>query len=62
VRQTKGRDSAMLVRGVDAYGNFDLEPRPQRDLGEAELAAHADAIDRKVAVLYQGTGKKELPA
>jgi chlorinating enzyme len=61
VRQTKGRDSAMLVRGVDRYGHFDPEPRPKQDLGEAELAAHAVAIDRKVAVLYEGTGKKELP-
>jgi ectoine hydroxylase-related dioxygenase (phytanoyl-CoA dioxygenase family) len=61
VRQTKGRDSAMLVRGVDRYGHFDPEPRPKQDLGEAELAAHAEAIDRKVAVLYEGTGKKELP-
>ena len=62
VRQTQGRDSAMLVRGTDRYGHFDPEPRPQRDLGEAELRAHADAIERKVAVLYRGTGKNELPA
>ena len=62
VRQTKNRDSAMLVRGVDEFRHFDLEPRPQRDLGEAELAAHADAVDRKVAVLYQGTNKNQLPA
>jgi non-heme Fe2+,alpha-ketoglutarate-dependent halogenase len=62
VRQTKIRDSAMLVRGVDEHGHFDLEPRPQRDLGEAEQRAHADAVERKVAVFYQGTGKKELPA
>ena len=62
VRQTKNRDSAMLVRGVDEFRHFDLEPRPQRDLGEAELAAHADAVERKVAVLYQGTNKNQLPA
>jgi len=62
VRQTKQRDSAMLVRGVDAFGNFDLEPRPQRDLDEAALAAHADAVKRKVAVMYEGTGKKEFRA
>ena len=30
VRQTKVRDSAMLVRGVDTYGHFDHEPRPRR--------------------------------
>ena len=62
VRQTKGRDSAMLVRGIDRHGHFDLEPRPRRDLGEAERRAHAAAVERKVQVLYQGTGKSELPA
>jgi ectoine hydroxylase-related dioxygenase (phytanoyl-CoA dioxygenase family) len=62
VRQTKGRDSAMLVRGVDDHGNFDPEPRPRRDLGESELRAHAEAVDRKVRVLYRGTGKTQLPA
>jgi ectoine hydroxylase-related dioxygenase (phytanoyl-CoA dioxygenase family) len=62
VRQTKGRDSAMLVRGTDCHGNFDLEPRPREDLGEAELRAHAAAVERKVAVLYQGTSKLDLPA
>ena len=60
VRQTKLRDSAMLVRGVDRYGHFDLEPRPQRDLDEAAVRAHADAVERKVAVFYEGTGKAEM--
>jgi non-heme Fe2+,alpha-ketoglutarate-dependent halogenase len=60
VRQTKNRDSAMLVRGVDRYGHFDLEPRPERDLDEAALRAHAEAVERKVAVFYEGTGKTEL--
>ena len=62
VRQTKGRDSAMLVRGVDRHGHFDLEPRPRRDLGEDELRAHDAAVARKVAVLYQGAEKNDLPA
>jgi ectoine hydroxylase-related dioxygenase (phytanoyl-CoA dioxygenase family) len=60
VRQTRQRDSAMLVRGVDDFGHFDLEPRPRRDLDEAALAAHADAVKRKVAVMYEGTSKKEF--
>ena len=47
VRQTVGvRESAMLVRGIDEYGHFDLEPRPQADFDEAALAAHADATAR----------------
>ena len=62
VRQTKLRDSAMLVRGVDRHGHFDLEPRPQRDMDEAALRAHAEAVDRKVAVLLQGAAKTELRA
>lgn len=62
VRQTKGRDSAMLVRGKDRHGHFDLEPRPVRDLGEEELRAHEAAVDRKVAVFYEGTHKTELNA
>jgi len=62
VRQTKLRDSAMLCRGVDRHGNFDLEPRPVRDMDEAALAAHANAVDRKVAVLFEGSARSDLPA
>jgi len=62
VRQTKGRDSARLCRGEDRHGHFDLEPRPKRDLGEDELRAHAAAVERKVAVLLQGSQKTDLPA
>jgi len=62
VRQTKVRDSAMLVRGVDSYKNFDPEPRPHADVDEAALAAHHDAMDRQVRALYQGTDKKEFRA
>ena len=62
VRQTKRRDSAMLCRGVDAYGNFDPEPRPQQDMDHAAIAAHTDAVDRKVAVLLEGAARKELRA
>ena len=54
VRQTKVRDSAMLVRGVDEYHHFDDEPRPVADLDEAALAAHADSVSRQVKALYQG--------
>src|SRR3954452_6782783 len=40
------RLSAMLVRGVDHYGHFDDEPRPQTDYGPAERAFHAEAVAR----------------
>jgi non-haem Fe2+, alpha-ketoglutarate-dependent halogenase len=62
VRQTKVRDSAMLVRGVDKYHHFDDEPRPVADLDEAALAAHADSVSRQVEALYQGTEKTAFRA
>ena len=31
----------MLVRGVDAFGHFDLEPAPTGDLDDAAQAAFA---------------------
>ncbi|MGE0735400.1 MAG: phytanoyl-CoA dioxygenase family protein [Alphaproteobacteria bacterium] len=60
VRQVKVRDSALLVRGVDTYGNFDPEPDPKSDLDAAALAAHADALERNVKTLYSGTDKTEM--
>ena len=62
VRQTKVRDSAMLVRGSDKYHHFDYEPRPRADLDQGALAAHADAVSRQVKALYQGTDKQEFRA
>ena len=47
VKQTAGvRESAMVVRGIDEYRNFDPEPRPQADFDDAALAAHTDAVRR----------------
>lgn len=37
------KDSVQLVRGVDRYGHFNLEPRPQRDLDPADVARHQQA-------------------
>jgi ectoine hydroxylase-related dioxygenase (phytanoyl-CoA dioxygenase family) len=62
VKQLKTRDSATLVRGIDRYHHFDLEPRPKRDLDDAALAAHADAVGRQVKALYAGTDKQEFRA
>jgi ectoine hydroxylase-related dioxygenase (phytanoyl-CoA dioxygenase family) len=62
VRQTKLRDSAILVRGVDNYHHFDYEARPQSDLDDAALAAHAQAMDRQVKALYQGTDRQAFRA
>ena len=57
VRQTKLRDSAQLARGIDEYGHFDWEPRPKADLDPDALAAHANAVDRQLKALHQGTDK-----
>jgi len=62
VRQLKVRDSAMLVRGVDGHGFYDWEPEPEADLSRAALAAHADAVRRQVAALYEGTEKTAFRA
>jgi non-haem Fe2+, alpha-ketoglutarate-dependent halogenase len=62
VRQTKVRDSAILVRGTDEFHHFDYEERPRSDLDQGALAAHADAIARQVTALYQGTGKTAFRA
>jgi hypothetical protein len=62
VRQLKVRDSAMLVRGRDTHGNFDLEPEPRADFDAAARAAHADAVERSVKALYQGTDRTEYRA
>ncbi len=42
VRQTVGeRDFATLVRGVDTYGHFEPEQRPDADMSEAARTFHA---------------------
>ena len=62
VRQTKVRDAAVLVRGVDDYGHFDLLHGPKVDLDEAALATHEDSTNRLIAAVYDGTDKTELRA
>jgi len=58
VRQTVGpRDSAMLVRGSDAYGHFQPERRPESDLAPAALAHHSEVTRQVASVLMRGTAK-----
>ena len=45
-RQLGARDSAMLVRGTDHYGHFDLETGPQQDFDDAAIARFKNAIVR----------------
>ncbi len=63
VRQVAGaRDSATLVRGTDAHGNFEHEPRPAADRDPAALAAHAAVVGAQAKVLYRGTGQEHFRA
>ena len=56
VRQIAGAaDSATLVRGRDAHGNFEPEPRPRRDLEPDMVAFHQAITDRQAKILYRGT-------
>ncbi len=58
VRQTAGpRESAMLVRGRDAFGHFDLEPPPEADMHPDAVARHAAIVDRQLKILYAGAAK-----
>ncbi len=41
----KVKAPAMLVRGVDAFGHFDLEPAPSGDLDDAAQAAFARSYE-----------------
>ncbi|MDZ7840156.1 MAG: phytanoyl-CoA dioxygenase family protein [Gammaproteobacteria bacterium] len=60
VRQVKLRDSAMLVRGKDDYGHFDWEQEPADDADAAAIESHKAAMDRQVAVYYEGTDRTEM--
>lgn len=55
-------DSAALVRGVDEYGHFRLEPRPERDMDPALVAMQAEAAQRQAQILYSGTGRPTFRA
>ncbi|MFN0316241.1 MAG: phytanoyl-CoA dioxygenase family protein [Burkholderiales bacterium] len=58
VKQTAGpRDTAMLVRGVDAYHHFEYEPRPKADMHPEAVAYHRRVVEETNQILYRGTGK-----
>jgi len=55
VKQIAGEDSATLVRGVDEHHNFELEPRPTRDMDPAFVKLHKEIAERNARILYRGT-------
>jgi len=56
VRQTAGMvDSALLVRGVDGFGYFHPEERPDADLSPSAIAHHAEVTSAASRILMRGT-------
>ena len=58
VKQLEGNDSATLVRGVDTYHHFELEPKPERDMDPEFVALHQKIAERNAQILYRGTSVK----
>lgn len=54
-RMERFRESAMLLRGVDRFGNFDPEPRPDGEFTEAAVAAWKRVVDARAARLFDGS-------
>jgi len=58
VRQIAGsHDWATLVRGVDRFGNFELEQRPDADMSESAQAYHASVVGGHSKILMRDTGR-----
>jgi ectoine hydroxylase-related dioxygenase (phytanoyl-CoA dioxygenase family) len=55
VEQRMHRDSAMLVRGVDNYRNYDDEPRPRVEFGPEELAAWQRVVQKRARNVFVGS-------
>jgi len=52
------RNSASLVRGVDEFGHFDHEPRPESEFHPDAVARHAAFLDRHLSIQYAGAMKR----
>lgn len=58
VRQVAGsHDTATLVRGVDAFHNFEHERRPDADMSPEAVAYHAAVTGAHAQILMRGTGQ-----
>ena len=59
VRQATGvPDSALLVRGEDRYGNFEVERSPLADMHPDAVALHSRITEAREGFLYTGTEKR----
>lgn len=58
LRQASGaKDSATLVRGVDAFGHFDVEPVPREDYDPEALAYHARMLEWQAQLRFAGAAR-----
>ena len=48
------RESAMLVRGVDRFRHFDVDPRPAEEMSPAAREAWRRKVEVQAEVLYRG--------
>jgi non-haem Fe2+, alpha-ketoglutarate-dependent halogenase len=51
------KDTATLVRGIDTYGHFDLEPRPAFDFAPEAVHWHAENSERLAKITNLGAEK-----
>ncbi len=49
------RQSAMLMRGIDTYGNFDDEPRPDGEFTGASLASWQRVVDARAKLIFENS-------
>ena len=54
-QQYSEQDSAALVRGVDNYQHFELEPEPRYDFDPVAVAFHKESEEIRRQILYHGT-------
>lgn len=47
------RQSALLVRGTDTYGNFDDEPRPDGEWSERAVADWSDVVNKRARLIFE---------
>jgi len=52
-RPPRHRQSTMLLRGVDTYGTFDDEPRPDGEWTEQALANWAAVVDARAKLIFE---------
>src|SRR5262249_12324357 len=47
------RQAAMLIRGVDIYGTFDDEPRPDAECSPTAVANWAAAVNSRATLIFE---------